>query len=495
MDHRCSPAGAGKAVFVAVFLLAAAAGSCKKEDAVPRRSTVQFVTDSVVLDQNQTDAIRMNLSVSDPADSAATIVLAIDDHSTASPSDYVTDPAASSGTLTLQVRPGATTASFLITPVNKKANDKTILFRIVSATGGLVPANSNLSALVTLKADTTAVPSVSTGADSLDFGEVDHGDISAAKACGISGSSLDGEVSVVASPHFQVSLDKVTFADSIGIASDEAAPGPATVYVRFVAATGANTEVHGTLTVSSAGASPKTVALTGTETGNAAAGLILNENFDYGPSGGNLTDLTTNWSGYSGSADPVQYVVGGLSFPGYGSSGTGGAVTVVNGPGSRQDIERVFTARSSGTIYVAQLISIASASASTAGDFFISLSNSDGDYLDRLYAKDDGKGKLLLGVVKNRSGSGDIVYSPAAFSYHTTYLVVICYDFSTAATSMYVISGMVPATQPAKADISTSSGTSPDAFDRIRIRQSTDAIRATIDGIRVADSWQDATGQ
>ena len=59
-------------------------------------------------------------------------------------------------------------------------------------------------------------------------------------------------------------------------------------------------------------------------------GQVLDENFDYGTTGGDLTTASGGaWVQHSGSADPVAYVSAptSLTMAGYPSSGIGGHAT------------------------------------------------------------------------------------------------------------------------------------------------------------------------
>jgi hypothetical protein len=360
--------------------------SCNNDDDPvmpdPELATVKFSSTSLSIGENSSSALAVDLTLSKALEEAGTVTISIDNGSTATSSDYSTYPEASSGAITLSLPEGTTSASFSVTPVdNSDANDdKTIIFNLSSADGGVGLVSSDLTATITITND------------------------------------------------------------------DEP-----------------------------------------------SAGILLNENFDYGTTAGDLTALSS-WEVYSGTDFPIQYIVDGLSLTGYENSGVGGAIAVENGDGSRQDVTRSFASQNSGTVYTAQLINISQATASATGDFFMSLRNASGKYFNRLYAKDDGSGNLLLGTARTRSGGGSEVYSTTAFSYNTTYLVVIKYDFSTKETSMFVMDDSIPATEPETPDVVADTGEEPASFEDIIIRQSSDDIAATIDGIRIANTWKDALG-
>lgn len=374
-----------RSIAVVVMSLGTFICSCNSDDAVipaPDPATVKFSGTSLSIEENSSSALAVDLTLSKALEEAGTVTISIDNGSTAISSDYSTYPAASSGAITISLPEGANSASFSVTPIdnNDLNDDKTIIFNISSADGGVELASSDLTATVTITND------------------------------------------------------------------DEP-----------------------------------------------SADILFNENFDYGTTAKDLTAVSS-WEVYSGTEFPIQYIVDGLSLTGYGSSGVGGAIVVKNGDGSRQDVTRSFASQNSGTVYTAELINISRATASTSGDFFLSLRDVNGKYFNRLYSKDDGSGNLLLGTARTRSGGGSEVYSTTAFSFNTTYLVVIKYDFSTKETSMFIIKDSIPATEPETPDVVANTGDEPASFEDIIIRQSSDDIAATIDGIRIANTWKGALG-
>jgi hypothetical protein len=101
------------------------------------------------------------------------------------------------------------------------------------------------------------------------------------------------------------------------------------------------------------------------------AQLLLDENFDYGASAGDLVALSGgNWVNHSGTTT-IQYQTTSLSMTGYPSTGVGGSALV---DGSRsEDANRSFTNQTSGLIYASALINVASAS--TTENYFLHFRN------------------------------------------------------------------------------------------------------------------------
>lgn len=214
---------------------------------------------------------------------------------------------------------------------------------------------------------------------------------------------------------------------------------------------------------------------------------LLAEDFDYGAAAGDLTAASGGvWVAHSGAGNgPVQYVTTGLSMSGYGSSGVGGAATITT-TGS-EDVHRPFTSQASGVVYFAALANV---SAAQTGDYFFHLSNATTGFRARVFVRDSA-GVLQYGL--SPSGSTG-TYATDAFAYDTTYLVVAKYDATTGDTTLYVLDS-VTATEPITPLLSLA-GSGAQAVERVAIRQGTAGARpaATIDGVRVADTWEDVIG-
>jgi hypothetical protein len=103
-------------------------------------------------------------------------------------------------------------------------------------------------------------------------------------------------------------------------------------------------------------------------TAQAQSTLLLEENFDYGATPGNLVAVSAgNWVSHSGTTGPVLYITASLSMPKYGSSGIGGAA-VISTTGV-EDVWRSFITQTSGTVYYAALVQVVTAT--TTGDYFL----------------------------------------------------------------------------------------------------------------------------
>jgi uncharacterized repeat protein (TIGR01451 family) len=210
---------------------------------------------------------------------------------------------------------------------------------------------------------------------------------------------------------------------------------------------------------------------------------ILNENFDYGSTAGDLTTQSGgNWSAHSGAGDgPVQYDTSSLSMTGYVSSDIGGSATF--GSGS-EDVNRTFTEQTSGTVYYAALVNLSTAS---SGTYFLHLKDNGFNYRGRVFAQDV-SGNLRFGF---HSSSSTAMYSSTDFSYNTTYLIVVKYNVSTGDGALFVLD--TPSASEPASPLVSSTGDAGSVL-AVAIRQGSGGPTGTIDGIRVATTWNDAVG-
>jgi predicted extracellular nuclease len=213
-----------------------------------------------------------------------------------------------------------------------------------------------------------------------------------------------------------------------------------------------------------------------------ASAPLLDENFDYGGTAGNLTATTANWVTHSAGINPIQYVTSGLTMPSYASSGVGGAATFMT---TGEDDNRTFASQSSGSLYFAALVNLSSAQ--TAGDYFMHFKNSSTGYAARVFARNS-SGNLQFGI----GTSSTATWSTTNFSLATTYLVVAKHNMSTGASDIYVLTSC-ESTEPVT-PLASATGTALTPIVGIAIRQgsASNAPAGTIDGIRVANNWADA---
>ena len=220
-----------------------------------------------------------------------------------------------------------------------------------------------------------------------------------------------------------------------------------------------------------------TLCLTGASFGQ----VILAENFDYGASSGDLTAVSSGtWVKHSGTA-VVAYTATGLTMAGYPSSGVGGSAMI--SPSGSEDVNRTFTAQTSGNVYGSALVSI---SAVGSGNYFIHLKDTGNNFRARVGAKDDGSGKILFGI---GASSSTLTYGTSVFDLDTTYLLVFSYNIDNGESKLYVLTA-VTSTEPTAVE-ATNTGAAGTEISSVAMRQSSNIPSTSIDGIRVALNWSD----
>lgn len=485
-------------VIMAVFTLGLFFTSCKDDKLnVPfNAGTIRFAETSYVVELNNPEASTIVLPLSLPLEEDAVVDVVIDNQSTILPSEYTVSPAIPATGLKLELKKGAVEASFQINSLNNFEGDKTLVLKLVAAKGGLTVSNTNFSTTITLRGNPVLYPELRSSVNELAFGSNANGTITPSQSYVLSGSKLSADVTLVSSANYEISLDDNVFTNAITIPLSVISASSVTVYARFVPNTGVNQPIVGSITHSSATVPNVVVRASGVETGNVVAGVLLAKNdMAYGASAGALIGLSSSaWVGFSATgSNAVQYTPTGLSYTGYAGSGVGGAAVMENRSNSSEDISWTFGSQTSGVVYTAQLLSLASAPATN--DFFISLGDGAAgatpSYYNRIYAKATGA-QYQLGIGRN---STTVAYDATNLNYNTTYLMVHKYEFLTGVSTMYIISGTIPAVEPSAGATSSSPSSDPSALTRYVIRQSTQIpLKATIDGIRVATSWKEAVG-
>ena len=217
---------------------------------------------------------------------------------------------------------------------------------------------------------------------------------------------------------------------------------------------------------------------------------LLTEDFDY-PAGDTLT--SHGWAAHSGAGTQPQTVVSpGLTFTGYPSSGIGNAALLDN---NGEDINKLFTAVTSGTVYMSFMVKIDAA----ATGYFIHFSSnplSTSNYRGRVWI--EGSGSSIS--FKLSFASSDTTSTPYDYTIGETYLAIVKYEIVSGTlndtVSLYIFSSTNPVTltEPAVPTIGPiANGTSSADIEpgSVCLRQYNASQNITVDGIRVATSWSD----
>jgi hypothetical protein len=221
----------------------------------------------------------------------------------------------------------------------------------------------------------------------------------------------------------------------------------------------------------------------------AHAQLVVQENFAY-PTG----DLVGrgNWvQTGTVNTNPIQVTANNLTFPNYRSV-TGNAVSMTTG----QDANLAFTQVTSGSVYVAALVRISTAAATS--DYFLHLApdaaNST-DFRGRVGAVQNGAG---FSFTLTKSATASIVTESTVRNFNETYLIVLKYTINPAGATddpvaLYVFrSTDAYTTEPATPTLAATDVSSGDINPgTVNLRQggSSTAPTVIVDGIRVTRSF------
>ncbi len=210
------------------------------------------------------------------------------------------------------------------------------------------------------------------------------------------------------------------------------------------------------------------------------AQTILNEDFNFT---GNLT--ANGWVAHSEAGIAPINTTTGLTYSLYPGSGIGNAA-LLDSVG--EDVNHSFTTQTSGIIYYSFLVNVTSRIAG----YFIHLGATTN--VARVFIKPSVPvDKINFGI--SNTGTATYAATPTDFDLLTTYLVVVKYDVSaTGAASLWVFSSGVPISEIAAGTPEvTTAGSGQESIVGIYLRQYSATQNITVDGIRVANSWTEAS--
>ena len=116
------------------------------------------------------------------------------------------------------------------------------------------------------------------------------------------------------------------------------------------------------------------------------AQLLLNDDFDYGGTPGDLTAVSSGaWVAHFAGLPNVQYTSTGLSMSNYPASGVGGATTFTNSTVGEK-VNRSFTTATTGKVYYSALVNLSTVGIGDSG-FFMSLNNTGAVSRARVFAR------------------------------------------------------------------------------------------------------------
>lgn len=211
---------------------------------------------------------------------------------------------------------------------------------------------------------------------------------------------------------------------------------------------------------------------------NSFGQLLLEDNFDFT---GNLT--ANGWSAHSGAGTNPIATTTGLSYTGYAGSGIGNAAGVDN---TGEDVNRTFTAQTSGIVYYSALVNVTTASTG----YFLHIGTGTSSFAGRIYVKASSTaGKINFGISNNNTA----IYSTTDYDPLTTYLVIVKYEVSTTGNvSLWIVPSGIPSSEiAAGSPDATASGSGQANISGVYLRQFSSTQNITVDGIRVGLTWSD----
>ncbi len=304
---------------------------------------------------------------------------------------------------------------------------------------------------------------------------------SAAQTAAVASSDLTGVISVSSAGPFTFSLTAGgTYSNPLELVTNYTG----NVYIKFTPpAAQTYTDVINFVS----GTASDTIVPSATGT-TVTPSLLFVENFDYTPA----TLLTANgWTNHSGTSNYIPVSSTGLTYSGYPS--VGGSASMLT---SGEDVHRLFTEQTSGTIYASLLINVSSSQ--TTGDYLFHFGTDPWSTTlpGRLFVKKDASTtNFALGITRG-AAVASAVFTSYTYVPNTTYLVVLKYSFVDGTLNDEVklfVNPTVPGSEPT-ADLTISTGdttTDPTGIAGVGLRQgsSTAAPAALIDGIRIANDW------
>jgi hypothetical protein len=334
----------------------------------------------------------------------------------------------------------------------------------------------------------TVAPTSLTG-----FTYVEGSGPSAAQQFSVSGTSLDNsDVTVTAPANYEISATEGgIYGASVTLTAFGGGATPIWVRLAGGLVPGA---YSGNVSVAGGAATVVNVAVSGRVTADCPPlAFPFFENFT-SPVGSQLVHYC--WSAHSGAGtNTITVTAPTISFPGYLGSGIGNQVTLTT---SGEDVNRTFTAQTSGTVYASFLVNVTSAN--TVGDYFFHVGETSiGTFRGRVFVRRDEANKLAFGIGQ---GPAAPTYSGFDYDLNTTYLIVLKYEIIDGASndvSSIFINPPLNASIPTTGWISNTDAAAADPaqLGSVALRQGTAANAAALilDGIRVSTNWADIVGE
>ncbi len=210
--------------------------------------------------------------------------------------DFTTEPAGNADGASLSISAGDSGTELTIIAIQEDGlNDDKILELDFESSGGVeFGTQSSAEVAIINKPEINVVQSL------VDFGDVVEFETSTEQSFRVSGAGLTGDLSIVATPNFGVSLDNTDFSEMVTLSADDINAKDTTVYVRFAPEFDNLSNQTGTITLESENANDVSFGLSGTGVSQPPT-LFLSENsFELGtaPQGGVTNAVSYEVTGY-----------------------------------------------------------------------------------------------------------------------------------------------------------------------------------------------------
>jgi len=337
-------------------------------------------------------------------------------------------------------------------------------------------------------------PSISLSTNSLTgFTYAQGNGPSSEKPFTISGLNLTSDISITAATDYEISLTSGSgYTTPITLTQSGGTVSTTTIYVRLKAGLSMGTYNSENISITS-GTLSDNVTCSGSVTCSYGSFPYV-EDFNY-----TTSSLLTNncWTAHSsGGTAPIAVSSNSISYPGYLSSGVGNEVTMA---ATGEDVNRTFTAQTSGTLFASFLVNVTSASLS--GDYFFHLGQTvigTTIYRGRVFVKRDASNNLAFGVAQSTT---TVNYTAFSYALNTTYLVVLKFEIVNGTSndiSAIYINPALNAAVPLSGWIANTDASGADLTEvgSVALRQggSSSGAALKIDGIRISTSWSDIVG-
>jgi len=314
---------------------------------------------------------------------------------------------------------------------------------------------------------------------------VEQGELSESQSYMLSCAGMTQNLTIAAPAGFEVSTDNVSFNRSLSLPPNF----EGWIFVRLNAITIASYD--GSIMHSTVGAPDVALPISGIVCEVTPLSLLLIDNFYYDL---NVKLSNTRWIEHSGTGiNDLTVSAGSLDIAGYPAS-LGNSVQFAN---TGQDVHRVFEPQNSGAVYASALVNVTTAK--VAGDYILHFSTNPintSNYVCRVFIQKHATLDTYRFGLAHLYYAADAVWTDYLYSPGTTYLLVMKYEFVPGGVTNDLVHLFVnpdiSGTEPMYTLTATDAiPLEPANIGSIALRQGADSKGpvATLDGIRVANSW------